>query len=200
LTADVLSDALEATLRAVDVLEALGVPYLVGGSLASSLHGIPRATQDVDVVAALEEAHVEPFVAALGADFYVDADMIRDALRRCASFNVIYLRTMFKVDVFVARKSRPALDEMARRQRVRIADDPPRDLVVASAEDTVAQKLAWYRTGGEISERQWKDVQGVLRVKARALDVAIMRGAAEALGVGDLLDRALDEARLSGER
>lgn len=195
----VLSDALDATVRVVDVFERLGVNYLVGGSLASSLHGIPRSTQDVDLVAELRPAHVDAFVAALKDEFYVDATMVNEAIARKSSFNIIFLRTMFKVDVFVPRDSAVARAEMQRRQPVRIADDPPRDLVVASPEDTIAQKLAWYRLGGEISDRQWGDVQGVMRVKAGTLELAYLRATCAALGVADLLDRALRTAGLTSE-
>ncbi len=113
----VLAEPIQVTLRVVRVLDRLGVDYLVGGSLASSLHGVPRATQDVDLVAMLRAHHVDEFVAALSPDFYVDADMIRDAIRRLSSFNIIDLTTMMKVDIFIGRGDAQQREEMARRER-----------------------------------------------------------------------------------
>lgn len=95
-------DEIRAALDPVaDVFEALGVSYRVGGSVASSALGVARTTLDIDLVADLRAVHVAPFVERLQADYYVDADMIHDAIRRRASFNVIHLATMMKVDVFV---------------------------------------------------------------------------------------------------
>jgi hypothetical protein len=188
------AEAIRITLLVTGVLEKLGVAHAVVGSLASSLHGIPRSTNDVDVVAALRPEHVAPLTAALADGFYVDPDMIRDAIARRSEFNVIHLETMFKVDVFV-----PALDQVSRAQLSRagvvaLSTDGSLTVRVASAEDTVAQKLLWYRRGGETSERQWLDTLGVIAVQGDRLDVEYLRRTAEALGVADLLDRALVEA------
>ncbi len=188
-----LSEPVEVTFRVTEALERLGIAYLVGGSLASSLHGIPRATQDVDIVAGIGLRHVDEFVAHLKEAFYVDADMIRDAIRRSASFNIIHLATMFKVDVFVLGRDPLATEEMARRQPYRLGE-PARDLYVASPEDVVIQKLDWYRKGNEISERQWNDVLGVLKVQRDRLDVAYMRRWTVIGNTADLLERALAES------
>ncbi|HEX6276939.1 MAG TPA: hypothetical protein VFZ53_28055, partial [Polyangiaceae bacterium] len=104
------AEPVEVTLRVVGELERLGIEYLVGGSLASSVHGRPRATQDVDIVARIAGAQVDALVAALSNDFYVDADMIRDAIRRRGSFNVVHLESMLKVDVFVFSGDELALE------------------------------------------------------------------------------------------
>jgi hypothetical protein len=96
-----LFEPLLVVARIAAAFEALSVPYIVGGSLASSVHGIPRATQDVDLVAVLSLDHIEPLTVALASEFYVDGDMISDAIRRRASFNVVHLATMFKADIFV---------------------------------------------------------------------------------------------------
>lgn len=192
-----LTEALAVTFRVVDALTALGVDYLVGGSLASSLHGIPRATQDVDVVAALRHEHVAPLVAALGREFYIDAEMIHDAIRHRSSFNVIFLESMFKVDVFVLGDTNAARLEMERRQSITVTSEPPRTLIVASPEDIVLQKLWWYKLGGGVSERQWNDVLGVLKVRGPLLDRAYLQRGAEEMTVDDLLFRALEDAGLS---
>ncbi len=193
-----LGDLLRVTMLVTAVLDRLGIPYLAGGSLASSLHGIPRATQDVDLVADLGPEQVEPLVAALRGDFYVDDRMIRDAISRSSSFNVIHLATMLKVDVFVPGPEPHAVEEMRRRQRVLVNEGPTQELSVASAEDVVLHKLHWFQLGERVSERQWRDVLGVLKVQGARLDLAYLRRWATCLGVAELLDEALRAARAAG--
>jgi hypothetical protein len=192
---EVVDEILEITFFIAEVLERIGVPYLVGGSLASSFHGVPRATQDVDLVAALGAEHVPALIAALEGRFYHDADTIREAVRDRTSFNVIHLDTLFKVDIFVARQDPATRQELDRRQRITVGTDPTRELVVASAEDVVAQKLYWFRLGDGVSDRQWSDALGVLKVAGERLDLDYLRKTAGLLGVEDLLEKALAEAR-----
>jgi hypothetical protein len=191
-----MDEALEVALRVARVLEGLGVPYLVGGSLASSFHGLPRSTQDADLVADLAPSHVPAFIAELSADFYLDEAAIRDAVDRRSTFNLIHLQTMFKVDVFVARDDAGTVKEMERRRARTLPGEPPVEIVVASPEDVVIQKLHWYRLGDHVSERQWADAMGVLRIQGRQLDAAYMHELAAEMGVSDLLVRALHEAGL----
>jgi len=142
------AEPLAVTLLVIDALERLGVPYLIGGSLASAVHGVARATLDADVVADLRPEHAAPLARALDEAFYVDVEAIRDAVRRRSSFNVIHLETMFKVDVFVSRRRPFDRAQFERRQAQVVATDPEREAYVASAEDTVLTKLEWYRQGG----------------------------------------------------
>lgn len=190
------SEELDVTLRVAAIFDALGVPYLVGGSVASSLLGIPRATLDVDLVADLRDAQVQALVDALGDDFYADVDAIRDATRRRASFNVVFLPYMLKVDVFVLKSDPLSQCEMARRFALALPGDPPASLQVGSAEDIVLQKLHWYRLGSGISERQWRDVLGVIKVQAGRLDDHYLDLWAPSLGVTDLLHKARAEAKV----
>lgn len=177
------------------MLDDLGIPYLVGGSVASSLHGIPRATQDVDLVADLHESSVEDLVARLENSFYIDAEMIRDAIARRASFNVIHLESMLKVDVFVLRRDAFSRAEMERRSAI-VVDEGGRALWFASPEDVLLHKLVWYRDGSEVSDRQWSDALGVLKVSGPGIDRAYLRHWAPRLGVGDLLMRLMADAGL----
>lgn len=189
-----LPEPLAVSLIVARAFEKLGLRYLIGGSLASSLHGVPRSTNDADMLAEVPAALADDIAAELAGEFYVDADMIRDAAVRGASFNVIHLATMFKVDVFVATRDPMTQEEMRRRQEHRLSPDDEARAFFASAEDTVLQKLDWYRRGGEISERQWKDILGVLRMQGSSVDVTYMKKWATHLGVSDLLDHALRDS------
>jgi len=188
------NDPIAVTLLVIDALDALGVPYLIGGSLASAVHGVLRATMDTDLVADLRLEHAEPLARALGGTFYVDAESIREAVLHQRSFNVIHLETMFKVDVFVVKNRPFHHSQMERRMAQVIATDPDRTAYVATAEDTILAKLEWYRMGGDVSERQWRDVLGVMKVQADRLDLAYLRQWAAQLNVSDLIERALVEA------
>lgn len=188
------TEAFEASLAVIRALEKWRIDYLVGGSLASSYHGMPRATNDADLVADLKLAHVPLLAAELHGRFYYDEDRMRHAVRRRSSFNVIFLKTMFKVDVFVVKDDPLARLAMRRRQRVVLDEANGEAIDVASAEDTVLQKLAWYRESGESSDRQWHDLLGVLKVRRPDLDREYLERWSVHLDVRDLLDRALRDA------
>ena len=184
-------DLVAALLPVIEALDSLGVRYYVGGSVASSIHGVPRASIDADVIAELLSEQVAPLAARLSALFYLDEGRMRDAVERRLSFNVIHLATMFKIDVFVS-KGRPFDVEAGARARLEALGESPEapQARVASPEDTLLAKLEWYRRGGESSERQWSDITGLLRVRAGRLDLAYLADWAKALGVADLLERA----------
>ena len=186
-------DLLAAVGPVLDLLQEIGVRHYVGGSIASSAHGVARASIDADVVAELRPEHADRLSSALRGD-YVPEARVRDGIARRASFNVIHLETMLKVDVFVSRDrpfDRRAM-ERARPSSPEAAEE--RSLRLASAEDTVLAKLEWFRRGGEASERQWTDVRGVLRAGGESLDRRYLEDGARELAVSDLLARALAEA------
>ncbi len=192
-----IPEPIAVTFQVVDVLESLHVTYLIGGSLASALYGVTRATMDADLVADLRPEHVEPLARALSDAFYLDVETMRHAVRQRSSFNVIHLATMFKVDIFVS-KGRPFdRAQLERRTSQVLATDPDRLAYIASAEDTILAKLEWFRKGGEVSDRQWQDVLNVLKVQRGCLDESYLADWASQLGVADLLERAIAEAILT---
>ena len=191
-----LAEPIAVTLELAAGLEELGLEYVVGGSVASSLHGIPRATQDIDIVVVLWGRDVDRFVARFESTFYVDRDMVVDAILRRASFNIIHLATMYKVDVFIADRSDLVREELSRRLAIELGE-PPRQVWVCSAEDIVLQKLDWYEQGNRISDRQWIDVIGVMKVQGERLDLAYLRRWADSKRLRDLLEKALREAGLT---
>lgn len=173
-------------------LTRLGVLYVIGGSFASSVHGEPRSTNDIDLVADLREADVDAFIDVTGSDCYVSRHAIIEAIRTGGAFNVIHMPTAVKVDIFVAGFDAFDRERLQRRIPVSFASDSdPVTLFVDTAENTILRKLEWYRRGGESSERQWRDVTGIVNAQSSRLNRAYLREWALKLGVSDLMERIL---------
>jgi hypothetical protein len=178
----VQNEPIEVTLKVTDVFEKLGIPYLIAGSLASTLYSLVRTTQDSDIVVEMRLEHLKAFVSDLQDEFYIDEEMIAESIQRNSSFNIIHRETMFKVDVFIPRP-RPFLQaQLERAQRQTFSLETEMSAKFASPEDTILSKLEWYRMGGEVSDRQWRDIIGVLKTRAAELRVS------------DMLERALKES------
>ncbi len=190
-----LAEPLAVTIQVTTVLDELGAPYLVGGSLAGAIHGLVRTTQDADLVVDMRDEHALPFAKAVQDEFYVDINVIYSAIRHQSSFNIIHLRTMFKVDVFIAKQRAFDKSQFKRRVARNITPDASQSIYIATAEDTILAKLEWYRLGEEVSERQWRDVLGIIKVQDARLDVAYLQRWAAELGVADLLEKALNDAQ-----
>lgn len=175
----------------IEAFESLSVSYYLGGSVASSFYGVPRTTLDVDLVADLEAGHAPPLIARLGDKYYASQEAIFDAIARKSCFNVIHLPSMFKVDVFVAKPGLYDRQALARRRAGAVSlGGAAEDFMIASPEDIILSKLQRFRLGRQVSERQWQDVLGVLRVQGPRLDEAYLEHWARELGIGDLLARA----------
>lgn len=188
------NEPIEVTVLVTAILENIGIPYVIGGSLASTLHGMIRTTQDSDIITEMRLEHIQPFITALQNDFFIDEEMIVDAIQRNASFNILHRETMFKVDIFIPRPRPFQQSQLARAERQAFELETKLSANFASAEDTILSKLEWYRMGGETSERQWRDILGILKTRAGELDVAYLKKWAKDLNVADLLERVLNES------
>jgi len=186
---------LEVLLDFTRILDELGIQYVVVGSFASSARGFQRATRDVDILARIGLDQVESLYERLRDRYYVDRLSIRSAVTSRSHFNAIHLDSMFKVDVFVPSDSdRLSQQQLSRHLPEKLSPDSNAIVYVATAEDTLLAKLAWYRKGNKVSDRQWADVLGIIRLQGNRLNQVYLEDWAAKLGLTELLVRALDEA------
>jgi hypothetical protein len=169
--------------RLLVALDRASIGHMIAGSFASTLHGLPRTTQDIDIVIDPTRDSLRAFVSSLSpAEFYVSMDAARDALAWRRMFNVIDMASAWKADLMI-RKDRPfSVEEFRRRMPARFWGV---DVHVATPEDTIVAKLEWAKKSGG-SERQLTDVAGILSVRGDALDRAYIQRWADELGVLDL--------------
>jgi hypothetical protein len=184
------TESVRTTREVMEAFRQLGVGCVLGGSFASTVHGYPRSTQDADVMAEPFPGREGEFVRLLGPVFYANPETIRVAVRDRGGFNVIHTTTGFKVDVFIEKRRPFDRSVLDRRTPHGFTTDPADVLDIVTAEDSILLKLEWYRIGGEISDRQWNDILGVIRTQRDRLDAAYLDHWAAEIGVKDLLDRA----------
>jgi hypothetical protein len=189
-----VNEALNLLSRLQRALDQARIPWCLGGSWATTVHGQPRQTLDIDLIVDMREQDIAPLLDALPPDLYVSRDAVREAVSTHRPFNIIDPATAMKADCFVRGTTPFDLEEFARRQPRRVSAEPGMTVPVKSPEDSVLRKLLWFRDGGGVSENQWRDVLGVLAVNATSLDVAYLDRWADVLGIADLLARARDEA------
>jgi hypothetical protein len=184
-------EPIEITLLVIAAFEALGIRYLIGGSLASSIYGEPRATRDADLLADVKFEHAEPLCRLLESQFNVSKEMIENAVARRASFNLIHDKSLFKVDVFIPKDREFDEREFHRKVLHVVAQAPERSAYFASVEDVILAKLDWYRQGNQASDQQWRDVTGIFKANEGRLDFDYLRKAAQSLQVIDLLEKLI---------
>lgn len=189
-----MSLALEPLIK---IFEELGISYYIGGSIASSVYGIARATMDIDIVSNLRPHQVGLLKEKLGSNYFIDEEMILEAIRNYTSFNLIHLKTMLKIDVFILKEKDYYQKAFERKRKDTIDEDIDSiQIYICSAEDIILNKLEWYKAGGEVSERQWLDILGVIKVQGNSLDLEYLKLWAEKIGVSSLLKKALDESSI----
>jgi hypothetical protein len=177
----------EVLARVLKALEQAGIPYMLTGSFASAFHGIPRSTQDIDLVIAPSRSQLANLVRMLGPpDYYVSETAAMEAYRDESHFNVLDLASAWKIDLII-RKSRPFSEtEFDRRMTVDFDGMP---IFIVRAEDLVIAKLEWAGMGQ--SRRQLEDAAGILRVRAGQVDLEYIGRWVAELG----LEREWEEAR-----
>ena len=186
-----LVEPLSVAFYIIDIFTLLDIPYFIGGSFASSLYGIPRTTQDIDIVADIDLRQTTPLIKLLKDRFYIEQETILDAVKRKSSFNIIHLETMFKVDVFLMKDTLFSKQEMTRRRLELIISEVEHKVYFVSPEDIILEKLLWYKLGGEVSERQLRDISGILKIQANRLDIFYMEYWAKCLEIENLLKKVI---------
>jgi hypothetical protein len=184
---------LALVLRVADLLDALDIRYVVGGSVAASFYGEPRATADVDVAIEVPDGMAERLIERAAAEFYVPTASARRAIAEHDSFNLLASDGSLKVDLFVLGSGLLDRRQIERRVPVRIGADQ-REIWITSPADQVLRKLSWFRASS--SERQWRDVIGLLRVSGADIDLDDLVSTADRLDLASLVRRAIVEAGL----
>lgn len=177
-----------------DALESIGIDYVIGGSIASSLYGKVRFTQDVDMTVEPFEGKADEFFRLVRSHFYISWDTMQQALTQRSSFNLVHLESAFKIDVFIRKDTEFERQLLSRRRFMKLSERFKKAFSVVSAEDIVLLKLRWYRQGGCSSERQWEDILSVLEVQTDKLDFEYLKKWSAILGVNELLEKAVSEA------
>lgn len=191
---DPFLDALSEVRRVAAALTGLGIDYALGGSMASSLLGVPRFTRDADLMVAPFAGREPALAGHFETGYYVSVPDMIVANRERRSCNIINITSGFKIDLFVLKDREFDRTALARRESTPLAGKPDETLNVLTAEDVVLLKLEWYRLGDETSDRQWSDIVGLLKVRAKQIDSGYLRRWSAPLGVSDLLDRALGDS------
>jgi hypothetical protein len=184
-----LGVAFQAVLEALDRLE---IPFFIGGSVASGNYGLPRQTNDIDIIADIRPDSVAELCSSLAPEFYVDAEGADLAVRQGRPFNLIHLKAAYKFDIFPVGDNRFTRSELSRRRYLstNIPGLENIELPLSSPEDAILSKLVWFRKGGAVSDRQWHDILGMITVQSSRLDREYMKQWSEELGVADLLAKA----------
>ncbi|MCK4312093.1 MAG: hypothetical protein KAW88_05095 [Candidatus Cloacimonetes bacterium] len=190
-------DILQAIQPVISVFEKLLIPYYISGSIASSVYGTVRATMDVDIVADIKSTQVSSLKQLLEKEYYIDGKMIKDAIRRFSSFNLIHLETIIKIDVFIHKPQPYSEEVLQRRQKDTLVESEfALEFYFSSPEDVILNKLQWFKMGERVSEQQWMDVIGVIKVQGKNIDKEYLRKWGEILHLMDLLTSAFHESGL----
>jgi len=190
-------EILSALVPVINAFEKFSIPYYISGSIASSIHGMARATLDIDIVADIKLHHISLLKQELEKSYYIDEDMIKEAIQNSSSFNLIHLETVIKIDVFIFKDVPYHQNAFERKIKDTLPDSAENtEFYFSSPEDIIISKLQWYELGGKVSERQWLDVIGVIKVQGDSLDKNYLRVWAKKLGIFKLLKNAFHDAEI----
>jgi hypothetical protein len=179
--------------RLADVLDTLGIPYAIGGSIASSMYGTVRFTRDADIAILPFGPAADRFYKMLKDEFYISEQTMQQALSCCGNFSIIHFGTAFKIDFFVLGPS-PFEEQILLRSRiVRLGESEEGDLCFVSPEDVILLKLRRMTEPEAAVDQQWTDILGVLAVQGETLDFQYLTNWAGKLGLGPYLERAIVE-------
>jgi len=186
-------DLLVAMIPVIEAFECLGIRHYLSGSIACSIHGLPRGAQDIDFLADIQLEHVCPLIDHLQAAYTINAQALRDAIAQRNAFTLLHLSSLVKVDIMLPRGT--AFDSLVsqRAQQLSLIEGY-KPLWIASPEDVVLLGLEWYRDGEATADDQWNDILGVLKVQAPTLDLTYLRHVAQTLNISGLLEQAFIDA------
>ncbi len=178
-----------------DIFDSLNIGYAIGGSVASSIFGIPRFTQDADITARISIPDAELLYEKLRLRFYISKEAIYQAVNSKSGFNVIFLDTAYKIDIFIPG-SEFENTLIARSRKNKIDEAIEKEFSLVSPEDVILLKLKWYKMADCVSDRQWSDVLGILGVQQESLDYEYLKMWAIKLGLTALLEKVIVESKL----
>ena len=179
--------------RVVQTLEAIGVDYMITGSVASSLQGEPRSTHDIDIVIAIQEPAVQKLLHSFPPpDYYLDEDDLRSAWQSKSMFNLVDVKGGDKVDFWLLTDEPFDRSRFARKYA---EDFMGIKMKVSRSEDTILMKLRWSRLSGG-SQKQYIDALRIYEVQSKSLDFSYIDGWAKPLGVESEWERLREEAEV----
>jgi hypothetical protein len=177
-----------------DVLEQLDIAYAIGGSMASSIYGNIRFTQDTDVTVEPFESRAQQLFEMLRQEYYISKEGVFQALKNQSCFNIIHLTSAYKIDVFIRKNNAFEKQLIKRGRKLKLSEQEQKLFSVVSPEDIILLKLQWYQQGGCSSELQWNDVLGVLTIQKDRLDFEYLSTWADKLSIKQLLESVRRDA------
>jgi len=190
-------DILMALKPLIETFNKFSISYYIGGSLASSIYGMPRTTLDADIVADINPNQIKALKSNLQEEYYIDENMIKNAIINSSSFNLIHLETSVKIDVFVYKDNAYQKNAIERSvEDTLVENEQSSKFCFASPEDIIINKLKWYQMGGKVSERQWLDIIGVIKIQGVFLDKEYLKKWSIKLELIELLKKAFIDAEI----
>jgi hypothetical protein len=190
-----MTGVIEETLVVTKILESIGISYHVGGSVASGIWGEMRYTQDIDLVADIQKSQIPQLLEVFSPRFYISEIAIKEAIEFGHSFNLIDNETGWKIDIFILNQEPFQIAKFQRKKQISI-DEMGETLNFSTPEDTILQKLIWYKKTHQQSAKQWRDILGILKLQQSNLDLAYLQQWAETLKLSEELEQILNDCSI----